>query len=258
MKKILPTIVFLWLLSFLFSYSVSADFERSYQYYIDQYNQYRNDLTKFLTAKNRYLTYDTLTSQTEALTATKNFIISRDQTIILYLLMLLEKDIANNNRKLIESDILFYTDHKNLVPATASLDDSFKIADDFTNHYPQTYIIAKKTIANLLISKIRGFDDKLSNINNEIDLNINLIKDEGKDVSTIERWLLETKNKQILSQEKINQAEVLSNGFKSQSSNLNSEDLNNVLMLIQEANQYLKEAVNYQKEIVDELKYGNY
>jgi len=243
----------------LFASSVRADFDESYRNYLYQYDQYRNSLTNFQTAKNRYLTYQTLTSQTEALTATKSFLESRDQLAIVYLQMLLEKNPSDNFRKLIEDDISFYQKEKSLVPAVGSLDDGVDNSKDFVSHYPQTVVSAQQTIADILINKVKVLDNRVASLSGNMTIQVNLLKGKGKDVNMLERWLLETQNKILLCETKLEQAQALSNKLRPSSNyQQNSQEFSNVQVGVLEANQYLKEAISYLKEIKEELKYGNY
>ena len=90
MKKLLSILFLLSTCYLLLSTYSHAGFDRSYQDYLSQYNQYRLALSNYQTARNRYLTYQTLTSLSEALDNTKVFLENRDQTMILYLKLLLE------------------------------------------------------------------------------------------------------------------------------------------------------------------------
>ncbi len=99
MKRFLSIVFLISIIYSLSSVIVRADFDQAYQDYLYQSDQYRLNLTNFLTAKNRYLTYQTLTSETEALTATKSFLEARDQVLMTYLQMLIEKNPSENLKK---------------------------------------------------------------------------------------------------------------------------------------------------------------
>lgn len=260
MRKVLPVFVLVFLLFFPFvTSSVFADFDKTYQTYISQYDEYRVSLTNFLTSKNRYLTYKTLTAQTEALTATKVFLEDRDQTLINFMTMILEKNPSESFKKLISDEIVFFSDHKKLVTAVASLEDSVQVSETFTNRFPTTEVLLRQTIANILLSKVKSFDEQIVDLMARFEEKINFLKSQGKDVSTLERWLLETKNKQLLAHEKLTTAQLMADQFQTNNNPAKiSEDFRKVQVLIFEANQYLKESTAYLREIKEELKYGNY
>lgn len=259
MKLFLPLFFILATCYLIFNTFVFADFDRAYQDYLYQSDQYRKSLTDFLTAKNRYLTYGTLTSKTEALTSTKTFLDARDQVLLTYMQMLVERNPQDNLKNLLSDEIHFYSDHKNLIPAVGSLNDCVKVSEKFEEHYPSTEVITRQTVAGLLLAKVQVFDDRLASLSAGFEEKTNLVKGQGKDVTTLERWLLETRNKQLLAQNKLNEAQNLSDKLKpTRSPAQSSENFGQIQVLIFEANQYLKEGAAYLKEIKEELKYGNY
>ncbi len=259
MKRILPIFFLLTTFYLLLNTFVHADFDQSYQDYLYQSDQYRLTLTNFLTAKNRYLTYQTLTSQTEALTATKSFLEARDQILMTYLQMFLEKNPPESFKKLLGDEISFFSNHKSLIPAVGSLNDSVRVSASFDEHFPLTLVLARQTEANIIMEKVRNLDSRLSTVENGFETKINFVKGQGKDVATLERWILETKNKQLLARDKLEQAQALTNKLKATKTSAKiSEDYGNIQVLVFESNQYLKEAAAYLKEIKEELKYGNY
>lgn len=259
MKKFLPIFLILVICYMLGVTYIRADFDRAYQDYLYQYDQYRKNLTIFLSAKNRYLTYGTLTSQTEALIATKSFLEARDVVSTTYLQMLLEKNPDESYKKLIGDELTFFTNHKALIPAVGSLNDGVDVSEKFDEHFPLTKVIARQTIANIILGKIQNLDNRLANLTTGSEEKINSLKNQGKDVTTLERWLLETKNKRLLSQQKFNEAQNQAAKLKPTKYSIeSSENFDKVQILIFESNQYLKEATAYLKEIKEELKYGNY
>lgn len=258
MKRLLPVLFLVSSFCFLLSASVFADFEQAYQDYLYQYDQYRTSLTNFLMAKNRYLTYKTLVSQSEALTATKNLLETRDMVISTYLKMLIEKNPQESFNKLLGDDISFFSDHETKIPEVGSLEDAVGISKLVEEHYPRTEVLARQVIASLLLSKVRAFEERLSTLETGFEEKINFLKTQGKDVATLERWLLATYNKRLLARDKLDEAFYLANKLTPKKSTQISEEFGKIQVTIFEANQYLKEAAAYLKEIKEELKYGNY
>lgn len=258
MKKILPLILFFSLLITHNSRPILADFNSAYQDYLYQYDQYRTSLTNYLIAKNRYLTYKTLVSQTEALSATKTFLEARDQTITAYLGMLLERNPENAFRKLLEEEIAFFSEHKNKIAAVGTLSDAVSISKIVEEHFPNTSVLARQVVASLLLSKVQAFENRLANLEAGFNQKVNLSKEQGRDVTTVERWLLSTRNKRLLAHDKLDEASNLASKLTPKKSTQVSEEFGKIQVLIFEANQYLKEAAAYLREIKEELKYGNY
>ncbi|MBI5465000.1 hypothetical protein HY946_00110 [Candidatus Gottesmanbacteria bacterium] len=258
MKRLLPIVFILYTLYFILYTPVFADFNQAYQDYLYQYDQYRISFTNFLTSKNRYLTYKTLISQNEALSATKTFLEARDQTITAYLQMLLERNPQESFRKLLEEEITFFSDHKNKIPAVGSLEDAVRISEMVEEHFPMVEVLARQVIANLLIGKVQTLENRLTSLEAGFEEKVNFAKTQDKDVTTLERWLLATRNKRLLARDKLDDASNLANKLAPKKSTQISEEFGKIQVLIFEANQYLKEGAAYLKEIKEELKYGNY
>lgn len=257
MKKFLPILFIIVTCYMLHVTYIFADFNQAYQDFLYQGNQYRTGLTNYLTAKNRYLTYKTLISQTEALDAAKNFLQARDELITTYLKMLIEKNPGETLTKLLEGEINFYLDHKSKVPSVGSLDDAVSLSQRVSDQFPQTEVLVRKAIADVLLAKLRALEKRQAEIESGLETKINQIKNKG-DTATLERWLLATKNKRLLAGQKLNEASGLSDKLKPRSTALLSEDFGQIQIKIFETNQYLKEGAAYLNEITQELKYGNY
>jgi hypothetical protein len=258
MKRLLPIVFILYTLYFILYTPVFADFERAYQDYLYQYDQYRTSLTNFLTAKSRFLTYKTLISQTEALSATKTFLEARDQVLTTYFKMLLERNPQENYRRLLEEETVFLSDHKNKISAVGSLEDAVDISKIVEEHFPRTEVLVRQVIASLLLNKEKNLINRLMSLETSFNEKVSFLKQQGKDVTTLERWLLSTRNKRLLAQTKIDEAQELTNKLTPKESTALSEDFGKIQVKIFEANQYLKEAAAYLREIKEELKYGNY
>ena len=243
---------------FLVSSIVSANFDSAYQSYLSQYDQYRLTLSNYQTARNRYLTYQTLTSQSEALNNTKIFLQARDQTMILYLKLLLEKNPDENYRKLLNEDLSFYQNHLNTISAVGNLTDAVSISDKAKEHFAPTEVLSRQTIINILLNKLKNINLNQAKIESGLEEKINFLKNNGKDVTTLERWTLSFKGKQLLVNQKIEEAQALSDKLEPKSSDQLSKDFSEIQTVVYNANQYLKEGTSFLIEIEKELKYGNY
>ncbi len=178
MKKIL---LFLLLLTFFaiatcYSFSVFADFDQTYQDYLYLQDGYRLSLTNFQTAKNRYLTYKTLTSQTEALAATKTFLETRDQVSITYLSLLLDKNPGDLSSKLINEEVGFFSSHRVKISAVGSLEDAVKSSDSVKEHFPRTETIARQAVTTILIKKINELKERQIVLESEFEEKVNILR----------------------------------------------------------------------------------
>lgn len=256
MKRFLLLLV---LLPLLLNVSfVHADFDSAYQSYLSQYDQYRLALSNYQTAKNRYLTYQTLTSQSEALDNTKTFLAARDQTLILYLQLLLEKNPDESYLNLLNQEISFYKDHLNTIAAVGKLDDAVAVSTKAKEHFSQTEALSRQTIVNIILNKLKNISGNQNKIESGFEEKINFVKNQGKETTTLERWTLSFKGKQLLVNQKMEEAQALSDKLEPKSSDQLSRDFSKIQTVIYDANQYLKEGTSFLVEIEKELKYGNY
>ena len=258
MKRILSILFLFFSFYFLASTVIFADFDSAYQSYLSQYDQYRLALSNYQTAKNRYLTYQTLNSQSEALNNTKIFLQIRDQTLILYLKLLLEKNPDENYLKLLNEDLSFYQDHLNTISAVGNLTDAVFASERTKQHFSQTEALSRQTVVNILLNKLKNMNANQNKIASGFEEKINSLKNQGKNVTTLERWILSFKGKQLLTNQKIGEVQILSDKLEPKSSDQLSRDFSKIQTVIYDANQYLKEGTSFLVEIEKELKYGNY
>jgi hypothetical protein len=259
MKRFLPLVIGVFILIFLIHFCpVRADFNQAYQDYVNQYDRYRKDLTAFLTAKNRYFTYKTLVSQNEALSATKTFLEARDETLVVYLKMLLERNPQTDLKPIVDDEITFYENHKGRISAIATLKDADQISQKVDEHLPATEITSKKFVAKVIIDKVRTLENRVTVAQNSYEEEINQIRVQGGNVTTAERWLLEARQKSQLCEEKLDGAGALTEKLQPSGVAYLGKSYGDIQQEISEANQYLKEAVSFLKEIKEELKYGNF
>ncbi len=250
MKRLLLFIALTTSYYLLTTNPVLADFNQAYSDYITQYNIYRSSLSEHQSNRNKYLTYQTLTSQTDALASAKIFLQNRDRTLISYFKLLLERNDNENLKKLINDEVNFYQDHQTSIEAVGNLNDAVEISGKAKTHYPLTESIARKTIANILIGKLRNFYERQGNLEDNFKQQISN--------TNLERWIVSLDSKRVLALQKLTEAQTLTDQLEPKSSDELSRDFGKITLLLNDANQYLKEGNSYLVEIKDELKYGNY
>lgn len=258
MKRILSVLFLLTTFYLLLATYSRADFDSAYQTYLSKYDQYRLALSDYQTARNRYLTYQTLSSQSEALDKTKTFLQNRNQTMILYLKLLLEKHPEENYRKLLNEDLIFYQDHLNTIDAVGNLEDAVSISNKAKEHFFRTEVISRQTIVNILLNKLKNIEINQNKIKLGFEEKINFLRNNGKDVTTLERWFLSFNGKQQFVSQKMQEAQALAGKLAPASSNQLTRDFSKIQTAIYDANQYLKEGTSFLVEINKEIKYGNY
>lgn len=264
MKKILP-ISFLLLSFFLSFISVSAqdfDYSRSLSDYLYNYNLYRSAYNEYVGAKSEYQTYQTLTSQTKSLEATKKMLLARDESLKTYLTALRMKlkdttNILDYQQNLsyikLDNEITWLSDHKNSLPSSGTIEDLLETSQELEKRYPQIEVLSYQTLGVIMTGKETQIHNRVLEEIKKTESKINQIKATGEDTTSLERWLMQAKEKMTRSEEKGKEAQGYLTQMKVTETNKKNV-WNKAQKAFEEENQYLKEAISYLKEIVREIK----
>jgi len=268
MKKQLPILsLFLFFFFFiLLANQVNAqnfNFQKAYDDYLHNYNQYRQANTEFISAKQAYLNYQTLNSKENALNKTSNLIRREDEVVKTYLTALRLKlgqisSISDYELNIIylkiDNEVAWYQNHQNNLNSTGSLEDLVKSSQTMKQRYQETEVLAYQTLGSILAGKQAYYRIQIKQQIDSLKEKIGIIRQTGdKETQTAERWLLEAENRLTRSQEKEFEAQQIL--AKMKVSDINKiRDYNQAQYKIEESHQYLKEANHYLKEIIQEVK----
>lgn len=239
------------------------DFNRAHQDYLYIYGQYREAHNEYVTAKEQYLNYKTLTAKTLALEQTLSMLQNRDETLKTYLTALRMKMAEttgissykqNTHYLKLDAEVTWYLEHREELVSAATLEDLTDSSKEAEDRHGKTEVLAYQALGLI-------FEGKETGIKNQLEEQINLIKDKleeidekgDKDTTTAERWLLEAENKLARSQEKINQATNILDAMKPSDRN-KAGDYSEAQKLFQESHLYLREANSFLKELIHEIK----
>lgn len=109
-----------------------------------QYDQYRQIVNEYKSARSRYLKYKTLASQTDALDKTKQMLSQRDELLLAYISLLKEKISENRGLPAAEKEVSlssligstqFLETNKRKIPMLSNLDDATTLSADFEAQY---------------------------------------------------------------------------------------------------------------------------
>jgi len=239
------------------------NFEKAYQDYLYNYNQYQQAHQKYEAARSAYLTYQTLTAKTEAASQTLKMLQRRDEVIRTDLIALKMKLAEIESFKSdqpaaltfkLSDEIDWYHQHLNQLTSAADLDDLLATSKEAEKKYQSSQVLAYQTLGIILISKESSLRERLKKEVEKIEEKIELIRQSGdKNTAVIERWLLEAKNKLIRSEEKESQAQQkLEKMAKSKSDS--QKIYNEFRVLVYESHLYLKDTNTYLKELIKEIK----
>jgi len=271
MRKLLPIVCFLGFFSiatllncYIVTNAQTSDYQKAYQDYISSLNLYRDSHFKYQTAKNEYLAYRTLNAETKAFEATREMLQKRDEGLQSYLRALrlrLEETTAITNYKenlsylKLDSEIGWLSIHKDSIRGASSIEDLINISSQLEEKYPSLELLAYQTLGIIISARENSLRERVSTQTEKIAEKINQMKSEGENVEKLQRWMAEAKKKISTSSEKQTEAELKIKEIEvNDSSKLSS--FNEAQMSYEQSNQYLKEAVSYLIEIVEEVKYG--
>ncbi len=244
------------------------DFQKAYKDYVFMYDLYKKSHSDYLLARSQYQEAKTLAAQTKARDAAVAMLQARDDVVITYLTALRmrlseSEGIADPDREglynRLDGQIAWYKDHKDSIPSAGTLDDLVKDSDEAKDHFSTTEPLSYEVLATVPVGKVEVLREKLNNILVEIKIKVEEIRSKGDhDTSITERWILETENKitrsldkEIEAQKLIVELQTPSDKYKTQS---REKTYNNVIALLQESNQFLREASSYMREIVKSIK----
>jgi hypothetical protein len=242
------------------------DFQRAYADYNYIYNQYRQTHAEYISARQAYLNYKTLTSKTEALNKTLAMLKLRDKSVQTYIMALRTKMAETTGISNYEENILYlkldneagwYSQHYNSLPSAGSLEDLVASSKEAQDQYKKSEVLIYQTLGTILAGKETALRDKINQQIEILKAKIAEIRQRGdKDTAIMERWLLEATNRLTRSQEKEFTAQQLLAKMKSHQRDKNRV-YNQAQFALEESHQYLKEANFYLKELIREAKHAD-
>jgi hypothetical protein len=250
----------------LFISPVYATSQRAYQDYLYQFDTYRTIKLDFQTARDEYLHFQTLSSQTKAFEKTKQFLVQRDNLVKSYFLLLSERldesigvsaDNKGKYQQFLASDSAFLTAHAQQVPQTLSLDAAIAQSTPFEAQYRILQRDIRRVLLTLALGQIKTLNDTVVSLIGDaqiiIDTNTNAFPSQKQ--STITQWMQQIQKKEDLFQQKyttLTGAAATLDGF-------DPDDLNRnyvvILKGITDARQYLVDCSLYLGELKNSLKF---
>jgi len=267
-KKLAPALFLLFVFpSFVFAQDF--DFNRANSDYLYNLSLYREAHQEYVSAKEAYLKYKTLTSKNTALEKTLRMTQLRDEVVRTYLIALKMKlgetpgifsDDKNVFNLKLDNEADWYLKHKEELSSAATLGDLANLAKVSSTRYSsRSEILIYQTLYKILLGKEFTLKGEIEIQIEAIREKLKEIKEKGdKDISLPERWLLETENRLLRFEEKVSASQAI---MASIEKNTYRESVyRKAQLLLEEGHQYLKEANRYLKEIIREIKTadGNY
>lgn len=271
MKKFCPLVkivilffVFIFTLPLFHSPALTQEFvfNRAFNDYVYNYNLYRSTHLGYITAKSEYQSYNTLTSKTKALEATRKMLLQRAKAFETYLTSLRmklkeETGVSTYKQSLyflkLDDEVTWLKQHQSFLTTPSTIEDLIKESRKLENRYPSTSVINYQALGVVLEGKEIYLREEVEELIDLVEKKINEIKASGEDTQIMERWLIEAKQKIVLSQQKQAEAETILSSMEPKDTG-KAKDYDQARHLLTESNQYLKEAVSFLKEIIREVK----
>jgi len=161
----------------------------------------------------------------------------------------------------IDEETSWFSDHSGRLSSAGSLDDIVKDSDDAKDRYESVDSLIYEALSVVASGKISRFRERLVDTFSRVSKKVGEIREEDKDgfvfttrkLELIDRWIFETDNRVIRSEEKQVEAEEEFTEFTGERKK-NAPTHNVVLSILGESQQYLKEASLFVKEIIREIK----
>ncbi|MFC1727114.1 hypothetical protein ACFL0Y_01195 [Patescibacteria group bacterium] len=238
-------------------------FEKAFQDYLYVYNQYLQSHNQYEAAKNSYYTYKTLASKADAMQKTLTMLQVRDDVVRTYLttirLRLADSTgISTYDQSLLyiklDTEVGWYIQHRDEVTSAGTLKDLLKTSKKAETRFRDSEILAYEALIVILSGKVEAARNLIEQELDQIELKINEIRLKGdKEITSVERWLLEAENKIDRSREKQEQATITIQKLKPKFQKKRGV-FNEARTSIHESLIYLKEANDYLKELIAEVK----
>ena len=261
-NKFLLVVLELIILNSLFFVPSRAQNELpDYQY---QYEQYRKLYPQFTTARDKFLQFETLSAQQEAISFTKQLAIQRAQVMRTHFLLLrrrlkeISEVVTEDRTRLnttLDSEIEWLDGHMQELESLASptLGQLFEISDRFERRESSYRLLSYETLSRILLGKVQKLQAEAVAINFLLDEHIN--KQTDKDINLFKNWLSEARNSAYWSQQGIEQAEQALTAMIDYRGDAREtiKQFASIQAALNDSQQWLVKVVGFEKEIMNQI-----
>lgn len=264
-KKINKTalIIILFLVCFL-GLKQAAFGQREIEDFLYQYEQYHVAYREFQINRDAYLQYKTLSSQNDAVSATKKLIIQRNYTLRTYFISLKYKlrntpGVVGTEKhsqlvSLLDKEIIWLENENDQLDklSTPTLEDLFIISDRSEQKNDYFKSLSYQSLSAVILGKVRDLQAESVALTKL--LGDRIPQDDATSSAQLKEWLKEVENKNYASQKAIETAENSQNQIGQKQKEVAIVPLYNELVLsLKKGKKYFEEALMYQSEIYKNL-----
>ncbi len=260
----------LFFLYFFVPYYVHAQepltYNDAYAQYTSRQAEYQKAHDEYVLRRSQYLRFKSLQSEKDARDATVAMLGTRDEVVIAYLSVLQKRleettGLTDAGKKVyltqLTDEKTFFKDHKAKIPSAGTLDDLVADSNLASNRYKDDQKLLYQILFAIANGKITDLRTRLSDNLNNIKSKIETIRNETRPEYTfdldklqkIDRYVFESENKLARSEEKQISAQDTTN-----IRDFTSDTYTQKLGQLGEAQQLLKEASSYMREIINEVE----
>jgi hypothetical protein len=250
----------------IFTVPVYASSQQAYKDYLYQYDVYRSLASDFQTARNEYIHFQTLSSQTTAFEKTKTYLVQRDNLMKSYLLLLSEKLDENTGvssedkgkyQQLMASESAFLVSHAQQIPGTSSLNEAIAQSPLFEDHYKTLQRNIRRVLITIALGQLTLLHDSVRSVTTAsqsiFNANMGILTPQKQ--ATITQWMIQIQNKENVYQQKykvLADENAILDGFDVPDLDRNYND---ILKGITDARQNLADTASYLKELKNALQF---
>ncbi|MBI3385484.1 hypothetical protein HY031_00145 [Candidatus Gottesmanbacteria bacterium] len=266
MRKIF--LLALFVLLALWALPVQAASQQAYQQYLSQIDLYRKTYKDFTTARDAYLKFQTLTSQSDALTKTKLMLTSRNQLLLSYANFLSEKIAENPGLEQtqkqqyldgLQKESAFISGQNALVSGITSIEGATGASKTLETHYPVYQASVQKAIIGLILGNLTAladqYDDVAAHAQDLVSLESQSLP--ADKLATLNNWILQINAKRAQFQQTIDTMSLTNAKLDSVDSFDLDRQVADLHTQAAQARQNLVDGASFVNELVSELKYAD-
>lgn len=266
MRRTVIGIIFIALLFALPLSILRASSQTAYQDYLYQSDVYRQKYTDFQIAKNEYLKFNTLASQTDAISKTSAMLSQRSLLLRSFLLLLNEKvnespELLSTETDLyhtyIKNEVAFLENHSQFVGSVQSIKDEEKASNQLEDHYDVLLTEMQQISLGVKLAKLRALGNSYSQEMLTAKALIDQVKAELPidKQTTIDRWFVQISNKRTIFLQKIDSINRHILSLKSSEVRDLDSNATSIQNELSDAQKELVEGLSYIKELINAMRF---